>query len=111
MTKQPERVKKNCKLCGRIFLTRSKTRKYCSKKCRIEGVANNCDTKGQICWMCQNSTGKCSWSRELKPVEGWEAEPTIIRNKDGDIYDSYKITYCPQFINDCTFKEILYDKK
>ena len=92
-----KKVKKDCEWCGRAFLTTNSRRKTCSKKCRIEATAYHCDTKGQMCWRCQNSTGRCSWSRELKPVDGWIAEPTKINNQNGDVYDSYKILFCPNF--------------
>lgn len=46
----------------------------------------------QLCWGCQNAIGKCSWSRELKPVDGWVAE----EHPKG----RYEIYSCPQFIPD-----------
>lgn len=96
-----KKIRKDCEWCGRPFLTTNSRRKTCSKKCRIESTVHHCDTKGQICWRCQNSTGRCSWSRELKPVEGWVAEPTIVRNKEGKVlYSSYKIIFCPEFLQD-----------
>lgn len=58
------------------------------------------DHRFQLCCYCKNSCGGCSWSRRFEPVEGWTAEPTIIRqrNRQGkyDIH-SYKITECPQY--------------
>lgn len=45
--------------------------------------------KQSICWDCKNSTGGgCSWSKELKPVEGWDAKT------DGD---SYLVIKCQLF--------------
>lgn len=54
----------------------------------------------QLCCYCKKFSGGCSWSRRFEPVEGWTAEPTIIRqrNRHGK-YDiqSYRITKCPQY--------------
>ena len=47
--------------------------------------------KFTLCWDCKNSTtGVCRWSRRLKPVHGWEAEP----GKN----DSVIVIKCPEFI-------------
>ena len=46
--------------------------------------------KQSICWDCKKSTtGECSWSKELKPVEGWTA-----KENEG----SYCVKKCPEFI-------------
>ena len=65
------------------------------------------DTSCQLCWRCSKSCGGCSWSRRFQPIQGWEAEPTIVkqisnrRDAAGKrIYitiKSYKITACPMF--------------
>lgn len=52
--------------------------------------------KQQLCWICKNACGGCSWSRAFKPVEGWTANATIIVN-DNNIVESYHITACPEF--------------
>ena len=35
----------------------------------------------QLCWSCKKACGGCGcpWADKLKPVEGWTAEPAIIR--------------------------------
>lgn len=55
--------------------------------------------KQQLCWICKNACGGCSWSRAFKPVEGWMATPTIILQEDNYIklIPSYHITACPEF--------------
>ena len=56
-----------------------------------------------ICWGCQNAIGRCNWSRELKPVDGWDVIPrTIKASKNGmtDILESYIVLECPEFIAD-----------
>ena len=67
-------------------------------------------TKPSICWKCKNAVPDekhgCSWSREFKPVEGWDAEPSVIRNashrKDvGPVdVDTYLVKACPKFVKD-----------
>lgn len=52
--------------------------------------------KETLCWECANSCGGCSWSQEFKPVEGWEAEPTIVEDTQCE-YESFNVKSCPQF--------------
>lgn len=56
-----------------------------------------------ICWECKNAVGGCSWSRELEPVDGWQAIPTKIKangNNQIIMTDSYIVRGCPEFIED-----------
>lgn len=59
-----------------------------------------------ICWLCANAvpseTTGCNWSREFKPVEGWEAELSTNKwandfwiSQGHDVYHVYK---CPEFV-------------
>lgn len=51
-----------------------------------------------ICWFCK---GGCSWERSFTPVNGWDAEPTILY-KDSKNYDeqqSYIVRECPLFVD------------
>ena len=67
-----------------------------------------------LCWICANAvpnadgTRGCSWSQELKPVEGWEAEKVynsnVARVARPDF--SYKVIKCPEFENDPTFTDL-----
>lgn len=64
-------------------------------------------TKNTLCWSCQHAvpnydgTRGCSWSREGKPVEGWDADPTVIRGyRYTDDARSYHVKACPQFLED-----------
>lgn len=55
-----------------------------------------------ICWRCKRSCGGqngCSWFNGFIPVQGWEAEDTIIIN-NSLIQKSYKVLSCPQFEED-----------
>lgn len=62
-----------------------------------------------ICWECRNAVPNleklcgCSWSIFFVPVDGWEAEPTIINHgyrDDGTLIPparSYNVKKCPYF--------------
>lgn len=58
-----------------------------------------------LCWNCKNSLGSCSWSDELKPVEGWDATPSRFAvgfNTDGSprIMKTFCVQSCPYYIED-----------
>lgn len=53
-----------------------------------------------LCWGCEKAGGKCSWSKDFTPVEGWKAEPTKIKsdNHSKDRFcDSFDVYECPEF--------------
>ena len=60
-----------------------------------------------ICWNCQNAVPDgslgCNWSRELEPVDGWEAIETFTAHYEGgkrrDVRSALVIR-CPEFIPD-----------
>lgn len=49
-----------------------------------------------ICETCENSVGRCSWSKRFEPVEGWEAEPTRVIC-DNRYEQSYRVRKCPEY--------------
>lgn len=56
-----------------------------------------------LCWSCKRATGFCSWSRDFKPVQGWEAEPTLVKSQQGaknSVVESYNVKKCPLFERD-----------
>lgn len=73
---------------------------------RIEAIKAKKQFMPTLCWKCIHAvpddalgTG-CSWSRELKPVEGWNA---FQANTEEDSYyppsrPVYHVLYCPQFV-------------
>lgn len=80
-------VPKNCEFCGKKFGAVKVSQKYCGKRCRLNAANYRCPKRlkpkrkyGQICWYCKKACGKCSWSRELKPVEGWEPEVVLLED-------------------------------
>ena len=93
-----KRFRKICVICGKTFVTTFEKRVTCKKECKLilreQRRKENC--KEQLCWDCVKATGGCSWSRNLKPVDGWIAKQ--VKRKDGET--TYKITSCPQFIHD-----------
>lgn len=55
----------------------------------------------QPCWSCKKACGGCNWSAFFKPVDGWVAEPTTIKNSLGDgkkDMGSYRIISCPEYM-------------
>lgn len=69
------------------------------RKARLLGIT--CCEVGTLCWSCQNASCGCSWSRWYEPVDGWDAEKTIILsgNEYPDI-ESYLVKKCPEYIKD-----------
>ena len=83
-----------CLKCGKFFRTKGMA-KVC-RSCREivrERVARK---RMAICWFCENADGKCEWSKNFKPVPGWDAAPRIIKDEEGDI-SSYHINSCPKY--------------
>ena len=52
---------------------------------------------GTLCWGCKNACGGCAWSRDFKPVEGWEADKTTVKCDNGIVYRSYHVKSCPEY--------------
>ena len=95
-------MRKVCELCGKPFGSIRRNQRYCSKGCRLTAYKVKSDNhkknnRGQPCWYCQNATGGCSWSRELKSIEGWSAKK--VKCRDTDDY-TYRIFFCPLFKED-----------
>lgn len=99
--------KKICPGCGTVFRTFKRNQKYCTSMCRKlhyvplnppKPKVNSDRLSGQLCWSCANTSGDlCSWfSKKAKPVEGWVAKPTKIKNADY-VVESYRIIECPNF--------------
>ena len=56
-----------------------------------------------LCWQCGNACTKgCSWATDYTPVEGWDAEKTVVYsgNVGGPNIDSYIVRECPEFVQD-----------
>ena len=88
---------KKCEYCGKVFFARSERRMYCSAECKHNMAVDRREEYGQLCWRCAKACGGCAWSDSDLPVFGWDAEPTIVKDSQGD-YTSYRIKKCPEFI-------------
>lgn len=103
---------RNCGKCcsiecqDELYKKRQKERRERNKARREAGYIPKrkapVERKTTICWTCQNATGGCSWSRCLKPVEGWKAKKMKIK---GNFYtrekvDSFIVEKCPEYIKD-----------
>lgn len=63
-------------------------------------VLSSHQKKNTLCWSCKNCEGGCSWLREFKPVEGWEALHDVKKNDAagrGDL-ESYLVLLCPEYV-------------
>lgn len=49
--------------------------------------------KDQLCFSCAKACGKCSWSYNLVPVDGWTARFSILPNN----IETFKVIKCPQY--------------
>ena len=88
---------KVCVVCGKRFYSKSTLVNHCSKTCQEIAKEERRNKREQLCCRCQNACGGCSWSRKFVPVDGWVANPTIIKDSEGDI-TSYRIISCPEFV-------------
>ena len=92
---------RKCKYCKELFVPKYKRQRYCSQACRMEDHDFRIDSgNGQICWRCGNYCGGCSWSRDGTPVKGWKATETAVKNRGELEFYSYKIIYCPEYVQD-----------
>lgn len=51
------------------------------------------------CCSCVNACGEtaCSWAKDFTPVEGWDAEPSVISPQYSYRQDSYLVYSCPLY--------------
>lgn len=81
---------------GITYTARQEKSVYISHQ-NTEAFKRKMNEPQQICWDCAKACGKCSWSRCLKPVEGWTAEIVYVKQALTRI-QTYHITDCPQFV-------------
>lgn len=90
------RRRNKCKCCGKEFTTTYPHKRFCSDICRYLFAYQKRCVGDSLCWECTNATGFCSWSADFTPVDGWEAEETIIKQK-GNPIPSFKVQKCPLY--------------
>lgn len=58
--------------------------------------------KQTLCWSCVNATGNCEWSeyKQYKPVPGWTAVKTQVKNSAKGTFSSYYVLACPKYVKD-----------
>lgn len=86
-----------CEFCEKKFWSKSNVKKYCSSACAKKAAKKREQESEQLCFSCKNNCGGCNWSRYFLPVTGWDAVPTVVKDKGGDI-ESYQISRCPEYI-------------
>ncbi len=71
---------------------------------------NGYTQNNQLCWTCANAVPDgvygCSWSKHLKPVEGWKA----TRSSNGGV-KTWAVEDCPLFLQDSKDTKRLADQK
>lgn len=67
------------------------------QKQEIEKIKRKQRSRGpQLCWTCKKAVCKCSWSKNLEPVKGWDAYevPFYLGGT------TYHIVSCPEYVED-----------
>lgn len=59
--------------------------------------------KESLCWKCDNTGGRCSWSKNFVPVKDWKAKTVTLKNGN-EFMDTYFVIDCPCFKPFNTFK-------
>lgn len=93
--------RRKCKVCGAYFITDTDSQ-CCSPECATE-YKNQVSWKTTLCWECKKATtGECTWSASLTPVEGWTATPTVVMvgGSCEKAAPSYIVHKCPLFEKD-----------
>lgn len=51
-----------------------------------------------LCWKCKHASGSqaCKWATKATPIEGWNADPSIIKYYWGNV-NSFQVTDCPKY--------------
>lgn len=90
---------RHSKKCIYNFITKIINCKYFLANFFKERVKmrKRCESNNQLCWDCKNACGGCSWSSCFKPVDGWDAKESLVKDSSGDFY-SYTVKQCPEFI-------------
>lgn len=70
----------------------------------IKNKIERCNKAPTLCWDCANATNNfCPWAESGKPVDGWRATPTKIKQNGKVVCDSYHVHSCPMFKRDAEY--------
>lgn len=71
---------------------------------RCQSIEDSSYHRATLCWSCKNACGKCAWSRNLEPVEGWTALRHDVKTQTGragflipKLEESYIVIRCPEY--------------
>lgn len=78
----------------------------------IKNKIERCNKAPTLCWDCANATNNfCPWVESGKPVDGWRATPTTIKQNGHVVAHSYHVHSCPMFKRDAEYggrKKVVY---
>lgn len=70
----------------------------------IKNKIERCNKAPTLCWDCANATNNfCPWAESGKPVDGWKAVPTTIKQNGHVVAHSCHVMYCPMFKRDAEY--------
>ena len=70
----------------------------------IKNKIERCNKAPTLCWDCANATNNfCPWVESGKPVDGWKAVPTTIKQNGHVVAHSCHVMYCPMFKRDAEY--------
>jgi len=69
------------------------------------------DSHNHICWECSRAMDStCEWHSHKKEIDGMKKRKrSVSRTEDGYNYILYKITVCPEFVDDTECKSCVYE--
>lgn len=78
----------------------------------MKNKTERCNKAPSLCWCCANATNNfCPWAESGKPVDGWRATPTTIKQNGHVVAHSYHVHSCPMFKRDAEYggrKKVVY---
>lgn len=70
----------------------------------MKNKIERCNKAPTLCWDCAKATNNfCPWAESGKPVDGWKAAPTTIKQNGHVVAHSYHVIYCPMFKRDAEY--------
>ena len=101
--KEDEYLKKNYRLIGAKEIGQHLGRSVNSVRIHAKKLGLAESFSSTLCWECTHAAGQnmCTWAREFREVDGWNAISTSILHKEEDgsrtLVKSYFVVTCPLF--------------